>query len=60
MITVCRTTGATGWLTESPIDIFDEHAAEVARDRRETAHHQALALRRVMRDAAARPSVLAY
>jgi len=36
--------------TESPVDIFDEHAAEIVRDRRETAHDQALAPRRVMRD----------
>ena len=43
-----------GLLTESPVNVLDEHTAKVIRDRRETAtaNHQALALRRVMREAA--------
>jgi hypothetical protein len=45
----------TGWLTESPVDVLDEHAAEVVRNRRETAQHHISALRRVMRDAATCP-----
>ena len=51
VITVSRMTGAG--LTKSPVDILDEHAAEVVRDRREPAHHEAPAFGRVMRDTTA-------
>ena len=51
MITVSRTSFHS--LTKSPVDVLDEYATEVVRNRRETAaHRQALALRRIVRDSA--------